>query len=193
MLAPIGSCCSTIVEECCVSQDQISEKSAASVRVVDMVTAGIIFLFGLVVVWDSYRLGSKWGSDGPEAGYFPFYIGAILCVASLINFYAALREKKIEDGGKSFVSRTSFKLVLSVVLPTIVYVAAIGGEPIPGLGIYVASAIFIGVFMLWLGKYGWGKTLGVSIGVPVVFFVMFEIWFTMPLPKGPLEAMLGLN
>jgi len=85
-------------------------------------------------------------------------------------------------------------MVLSVILPSIVYVAAIGGiGPIPGIGIYAASAIFIGVFMLWLGKYGWGKTLGVGIGVPVVFFVMFEIWFKVPLPKGPLEAMLGLN
>lgn len=167
---------------------------AASHRTIDAVTAVVIFAIGAVVAWDSYRIGAKWGSDGPEAGYFPFYIGLILCISSIVNFINALREKSFAEGGESFVSKSSLRMVFSVMIPTIIYVAAIGGVgPIPGVGIYVASVIFIAVFMLWLGKYGWGKTLGVSIGVPVFFFLMFEIWFKVPLPKGPLEAMLGLD
>ncbi len=165
------------------------EKSAASVKTVDAVTAVIIFLIGAVVIWDSYRLGSKWGSDGPEAGYFPFYIGLILCIASLVNFVSAVREK----GSKSFVSVSSLKMILSVIVPTLFYVCLIGGVgPMPALGIYVASTIFISLFMKWLGKYAWPITVAVSVGVPVVFFVLFEIWFKVPLPKGPLEAALGL-
>ena len=165
-------------------------KSAASVKVVDAVTAVVIFILGAVVIWDSSRLGAKWGSDGPEAGYFPFYIGLILCVASVVNFIAALRVEARE----SFVSVPSLKMILSVMIPTIVYVALIGGMgPVPGLGIYVASAIFIALFMKWLGKYPWPITISVSLGVPVVFFLLFEIWFKVPLPKGPLEAALGLN
>jgi len=74
-----------------VSQEQSNERSAASVRTADLVTAALIFTLGAVVVWDSYRLGSKWASDGPESGYFPFYIGLILCISSLINFVNALR------------------------------------------------------------------------------------------------------
>jgi hypothetical protein len=70
----------------------------------------------------------------------------------------------------------------------------IGGVgPVPALGIYVASTIFIALFMKWLGKYAWPMTLGVSVAVPVVFFLLFEVWFKVPLPKGPLEAALGLN
>jgi hypothetical protein len=182
------------MEECRVSHEESNEKSAASVRIVDAVTAVAIFLVGAVVIWDSYRLGSKWGSDGPESGYFPFYIGLILCGASLVNFVNAMREKSAAQGGESFVSVSSLRMIMSVMIPTIIYVSAIGGVgPIPGVGIYVASVIFIAVFMLWLGKYGWGKTIGVSISVPVVFFLMFEIWFKVPLPKGPLEALLGLE
>ena len=60
-------------------------------------------------------------------------------------------------------------------------------------GIYVASTIFIAFFMLWLGKYSWAKSVGVALGVSVVFFLLFEVWFKVPLPKGPLEAALGLN
>ena len=165
------------------------EKSAVSVKVMDAVTAFAIFLFGAVVIWDSARLGAKWGSDGPEAGYFPFYIGLILCIASLVNFVAAIRQK----GGGSFVSLTSLKMILSVIVPTIFYVFLIGGVgPMPALGIYVASTIFIALFMKWLGKYPWPITIAVSVGVPVVFFLLFEVWFKVPLPKGPLEAALGL-
>lgn len=165
------------------------EKSATSVKMVDAITAIVIFLLGALVIWDSWRLGAKWGSDGPEAGYFPFYIGLILCISSVVNFIGAIRDKS----GESFVSTSSLKMILSVMIPTIVYVGLIGGVgPIPALGIYVASALFIILFMKWLGKYKWPITIAVSIGVPVVFFLLFEIWFKVPLPKGPLEAALGL-
>ena len=165
------------------------EKSAASVRTMDAVTAVVIFLLGALVIWDSSRLGAKWGPDGPEAGYFPYYIGLILCLASLVNIVAAVRLK----GDRSFVSTSSLKMILSVMIPTVVYVGLIGGVgPVPALGIYVASAIFIALFMKWLGKYAWPITVAVSLGVPVAFFLLFEIWFKVPLPKGPLEAALGL-
>ncbi len=32
-----------------------------------------------------------------------------------------------------------------------------------------------------------------SIGTSVFFYAIFEIWFLVPLPKGPLEALLGLD
>jgi len=77
--------------------------------------------------------------------------------------------------------------VLSVIIPTAIYVALV-----PTIGIYVASALLIAVFMKWLGRYGWGLVAGVSIGVPIIFFVLFEWWFLVPLPKGPIEDLLGL-
>ena len=165
-------------------------KSAGSVRSVDAVVAAMIFVFGAVVAWDSARMGARWGAEGPQAGYFPFYIGMIICVASIINFVSALRQKD----SRSFVSVDSIKMVFSVLVPTTIYVGLIAGiGSWGGLGIYAASAVFIGFFMKWLGKYAWGKTVAVSIVVPIVFFMMFEIWFKVPLPKGPIEAALGLN
>lgn len=173
-----------------IQEENPQEKSAVSTKTMDFVVAIIFFGLGAVVMWDSSRLGSKWGSDGPEAGYFPFYIGLILCAASLANAARAFMGKDIKE--ISFVSVVSLKMVFSVLLPTIVYVMLIDGiGPIPGLGIYVPSMLFIALFMLWLGKYKWLMTTVVSVSVVVVFFLMFEIWFKVPLPKGPLEAALG--
>jgi putative tricarboxylic transport membrane protein len=155
-------------------------------RSAEIVVAALFFLGGAVVVYDSTRLGAKWGADGPEAGYFPFYIGLIVCLSSAVNFILALLSKR--DREKSFVDVEALKLVLSVLIPASIYVALITWT-----GIYVASTLFIAFFMRWLGKYPWWKLSAVSIGVSVVFFLIFEVWFKVPLPKGPLEAALGLN
>ena len=56
---------------------------------------------------------------------------------------------------------------------------------------YVPAAMLIALFMKWLGKYSWLTVAGVSIGVPIGIFLMFEKWFIVPLPKGPVETMLG--
>jgi hypothetical protein len=29
------------------------------------------------------------------------------------------------------------------------------------------------------------------VGVPLFFFIVFERWFLVPLPKGPIENLLG--
>ena len=151
----------------------------------EIVTAALFLLAGAIVVYDSIRLGAKWAEDGPEAGYFPFYIGLLLGISAVINLVAALIRKG-DDG--AFVKVGQLKLVLSVLVPTAVYVALIGW-----LGIYVASVVFIAFFMRWLGKYDWWKLAAVSIGNSVFFFIIFEVWFKIPLPKGPLEALLRLN
>jgi ABC-type polysaccharide/polyol phosphate export permease len=159
------------------------ERPAATVRTMEMVVALALFVFGLVVIYDSLRLGAKWGSDGPEAGYFPFYIGVLICVSTAVVFFRALGTK----ARNSFVSRDALALVMKMLLPSIVYVVLIAF-----LGIYVASTIYIVFFMVWLGKYSWAKAIAVGLGVSLVFFLMFEVWFKVPLPKGPLEGALGL-
>lgn len=162
--------------------EERDERSAVSRRTMETVTAIGIFVVGAVLMWDSYRIGAGWGDDGPKSGYFPFYIGLILAAASVINLISAWREAAAE----SFVSTVKVRLVLAMLVPSVFYVGAI-----QLLGIYVASAIFIAAFMVWQGKYAVWKAALAGIGVSVVLFFMFEVWFKVPLPKGPIENMLG--
>jgi hypothetical protein len=164
------------------------DKAVGSVRLWEIGVAFCFLVFGSIVVWDSHRLGASWGSDGPQAGYFPFYIGVFILVSSVINLVAALRSGARGDEG--FVEWGQLKLILTVMVPSIIYVAAID-NPWYGLGFYTTSAVFIAFFMKLLGKYSWLKIVLVSVGTMVAFFVMFEIWFSVPLPKGPLEAAFG--
>jgi putative tricarboxylic transport membrane protein len=166
--------------------EQSQDKPAVSRRTMEIAVALIFLVFGLVVCWDTWRLGARWGSDGPQAGYFPFYIGVIIILCSGVTLFKSIAIKAADN--EPFVLRGQLKLVTLVLVPTVVYVGLINW-----LGIYVASTIYIALFMWWLGKYSWVKYVSVSVGVSVAFFLMFEIWFKVPLPKGPLESALGLN
>jgi hypothetical protein len=163
-----------------------NDRSLASERTVDMLVALFFIAFGSLVAWGSWELGASWASDGPEAGYFPFYLGVIIIITSIAILITGMGNKKA--AAKSFVTVHEITQVLKVLVPSIVYVALISF-----LGIYVASTIFIVFFMMWIGKYNILKAFAIGAGVNIAFFLLFEIWFHVPLPKGPLEAVLGLN
>lgn len=163
-----------------------SEKSEHTVttRTMDIIVALLFMGVAGLVMADSWRIGARWASDGPEAGYFPFYVGVIMFIASLGTLGMSIFTKS--PNLSNFVDREQLGSVLKVLVPTIVYVVLINF-----IGIYIASMIFIAFFMWWLGKYSPLVIAPVAIGVPAVLFMMFEIWFLVPLPKGPIETALG--
>ena len=171
-------------------EEHQQDRAVGSTRAWEIGTAIFFLAVGALVVFDSRRLGASWAPDGPQAGYFPFYIGLIICVASLFNLVGAINSR--DKARKAFVYRGQMKGVLTVMIPCTVYVFLIN-NPVFSLGIYEASALFIAAFMRVLGKYGWGKAIAVPIAVMTVFFLMFEVWFKVPLPKGPIENLLGFN
>ena len=151
---------------------------------VELAVAAIIFALGALVAYDSFRLGSGWASDGPQSGYFPFYIGLFICICSAVVFAQGLLRLKTDQ--QVFVTSGRFRQVLVILLPSTIYVLGV-----QFIGIYVSSALFIALFMSLAGKYSWIRSIAVGAGVSVSAFVMFEIWFKIPLPKGPLERLLG--
>jgi hypothetical protein len=154
-----------------------------STRTVEIIVAGVLLAVAAVVIWDSRRLGASWAEDGPQAGYFPFRVGLVLAAASIGNLAVAVLGR---DGRRRFVGREQAGLVLQVLIPAILFVAVVGY-----LGIYVAAALYIGFFMAWLGRYSAARIVPVALLVPLALFLLFEMWFLVPLPKGPLEAAFG--
>jgi len=157
---------------------------ALSERGPELVVALLLMVFAAGVIVDSVRVGIGWAPDGPRSGYFPFYIGLLLFVASATVLIRTLVTWKRPKA--AFAQHEQLASVISVLVPMVIYIVAISF-----LGIYVASAFLIGYFMRRHGKFGWAATVGISIGVPIVFFIVFERWFLVPLVKGPLEQMLG--
>ncbi len=59
------------------------------------------------------------------------------------------------------------------------------------IGLYLAAALYLAFYMRWVGRHPWSLVLSLAIGIPLVTFLVFEKWFLVPMPKGPLEAWLG--
>jgi hypothetical protein len=164
-----------------------AEKAVVSTGTMEAVMAIAFMAFGGLVMYDSVRLGHSWGDSGPEAGYFPFYISVLLLLAGGATLLKTLLSKEErEKNAKPFVTWGRFKSVLALFFPLVIYILAMSY-----IGIYAAAMLFIGLFMRFNGKYGLSKVLPIAIGVPVMVFVLFEMWFLVPLPKGPIEALLG--
>jgi putative tricarboxylic transport membrane protein len=152
-------------------------------RQVEIGVAVATALFGMIAIIGSLQVGITWGVEGPRAGFFPFYVGLVIIISSVVNFIRVFAEV---SPTKVFAEWGQLRSVLSVVIPTAIYVLVL-----PYIGIYLASFLLITLFMKWIGRYPWGLTLAIAACVPLLTFFMFEQWFLVPLPKGPIEDWLG--
>jgi putative tricarboxylic transport membrane protein len=151
-------------------------------RAADLITASILGILGGLVIVDAIRLGVGWGIDGPKAGFFPFWLALIMVVCCAI-IMAQQARKAIRS---AFIDPGKLSPVLKVLWPAILAVALM-----QWLGLYVASALYLGFYMRWVGRHSWAAVISLAFGIPLVTFLIFERWFYVPMPKGPLEAWLG--
>ena len=151
-------------------------------RAAEFVTASVLVLLGGVVLFDAVRLGFGWGPDGPRSGFFPFWLALIMVIVCGVIIAQAARGGQ----GKSFVSREQLGSVLTVLWPAVAFVGLMRF-----VGLYVASALYMGFYMRWVGRHSWVKVVAIALGIPIASFLIFEKWFLVPMPKGPLEHWLG--
>jgi hypothetical protein len=156
----------------------------------EIVTSVAFAAVGAAAIWDSLRLGAGWAPDGPQSGYFPFWIGVLLVLSAAGTLIAATRSGRARGEAAEepapFLSWEQARTVATVFIPTVLYVAAI-----PFTGIYVASAALVAWFMVRLGGFRVTRAIPAGVATALVTFVVFEIWFLVALPKGPIEDFLG--
>jgi putative tricarboxylic transport membrane protein len=151
-------------------------------RTADILTASLLTVLGAIVLAEAIRLGFRWGPDGPQSGFFPFWLAVILIGHSVAVIVRALRRHSVTP----FVTRDQLRSVLTVAAPAAAMVLVT-----QFLGLYVASALYLGFYVRSVGRHSWAIAVGLAVFIPLATFVVFERWFLVPLPKGPLEAWLG--
>jgi hypothetical protein len=152
-------------------------------RVAELGVALAMAAFGGLVVFGSVQVGIGWGAEGPRSGFFPFYVGLIIVAASLYNAARALSIRP----AYVFATYPQLRDVGRVLLPATLYVLLM-----PYFGLYLSSVVLMTWFMAAIGGYRWPYGLALSTGLMVLLFVVFEKWFLVALPKGPVEDFLGL-
>lgn len=150
----------------------------------ELIVAGGTALAGAVTAFGSLELGVGW-DNGPEPGYFPFYIGLLLILASIGN--AVLTIVKMRGSAEIFIEREQVMRLAGFFAPMVAFVAVT-----VFLGLYVGAILYL-FFVAWRqGKYNPVISLLLGIGFAVALYVVFELVFKVPLHKGPLEHMLGI-
>jgi hypothetical protein len=153
-------------------------------RRVDIAVYLMLLAFAALFGFDNWRTGMSWEADGPQAGYFPFYLSVVLGIASL---YGLVYKLLMETGsGETFVTGEQLRRVMQVFVPTLLFCVFM-----QWLGLYVASFILIAGFMGIVGRIAWWKSLTTAFLFSLIMFLTFDIAFDVIMPKGPLEAAFG--
>jgi Tripartite tricarboxylate transporter TctB family len=146
-----------------------------------LMTAGL----GLTAVAGALEFGIGWGDAGPEAGAFPFYIGLLIIAASI----GTIIQTTIGRQGLQsiFLDKEQAKRVGAFFMPILVFV------PVALLlGLYVATALYLTFVMCVQGGYRLIVSAASGLAAAIIFYLVLEVAFQVPLLKGPLEAALGL-
>jgi putative tricarboxylic transport membrane protein len=134
---------------------------------------------GLLVLGDAIRLGFGWGMSGPEAGFFPFYMGLGIVICTFFIVLRGIRILKKEGTGKPLIMKGGMAQILWVLIP------AIGVVLLTELiGLHLATVVYLAFYMGWVGKMHWAKVILLSILVPLVVYILFDKVFLIPLPEG---------
>ena len=159
-------------------------------RPYQVATAAAIIVIAAVAMFDSRAafnpsVGTAPGDVGSR--WYPFWAAAIMAVASLIVVYRSLVTPQPAEG--VFAGRASIIAVLKLAVPMLVYATLIGGiEPgdvtlLPALGFYIATALYLGFFAAYIGRYRWFWIPVIAVSFPLVIFLAFELGFRVGLPK----------
>lgn len=162
-------------------------------------TAVVTAALGVLAIFGAQELGTSWTESGPQAGYFPFYVGLILIAASLgnlaVTLWSARRATRLqgptaappEDAEEPFLDRERLGRILQFLLPMVAFVLIT-----VFLGIYVGAALYI-TYSAWRqGGYRLLVALALGIGFAIALYLIFETAFRVPLLKGPVENLLGI-
>ena len=145
----------------------------------NLIIALMLLVIAGLVIYDSVRLGFRWGASGPESGFFPFWLGVVLLVCTLLVLRKVISDFVKKVPGKRLAPPGAWKPILWVILPALGMVLAT-----ELVGLHIAAALYLGFYMRAIGKTPWVTTLAVSILVPLSMYVAFDKLFMVPLPQG---------
>ena len=142
----------------------------------DAAVTAVALGFGAAAAYESAKL--PFGTvHSPGPGFFPWWTSVIIAALGLILFAQTLTtsaKKEYESGG-----RIAKVLALLAVLALYTFFLDPLGYPL--------CTFLLVLFMLRAtDPQRWTVALGVAAVTAVVSYVVFAVWLSVPLPRGPL-------
>ncbi len=147
--------------------------------------AALLVALAVLVIVDAVRLGFRWGNDGPESGFFPFWLGVVLLVCAVIELSEVLVQRHRHTPSRRLMPPGAWKPIGWVIAPAVGMVVAT-----ELVGLHLAAALYLAFYMRAVGKIRWSTTVAVAVLVPAILYVAFDRLFLVPMPQGLFGAKL---
>jgi putative tricarboxylic transport membrane protein len=148
-------------------------------RKANVAIALLLAAVAILVIVDAVRLGFRWNASGPESGFFPFWLGAILLVCAAVELHAVFSEHRRHEAARRLMPPGAWKPIAWVLAPAAAMVLAT-----ELVGLHLAAALYLAFYMRAVGKIRWSTTVAVTVLVPAVLYVAFDRLFLVPMPQG---------
>ena len=150
-------------------------------RRAEIVTAGVLALFSVYLMWKSSELEIGYvAGEGPGGGAWPFWLSAVMLVCTLVIMANAVRGRTVPARSvEPLLDRYGKRMLVLVGGGILGFVALIDV-----ISMYGAMAVFLLYYLKFLGRHTWRLTLSMTLLVPTIFFFFFEGLMRITLPKG---------
>lgn len=130
----------------------------------------VTLIFGLICLVSAYHLNT--GSlSKPDSGFWPFCVSFTVV---LLSVFVIIKDSKTGTY-EAFTSNT--KKVIYCLLSIIVFVIIF-----KTIGLLVATPALLLFHLRFLGGEPWRLTVILSIGITIVTYALFSVWFNIPFP-----------
>ena len=146
-------------------------------RLAEILMSAFFIIIAGAAIFDANRLGFGYTAWGPEPGFLPFGLAAIMLIMALVILWQGQRMKK---AGSFFMSKEAMISTGYVALTSAIYTAMIAF-----LGVYIAIFLYSLLFTSWLGKCRWYSVIGLTVILTLAIYFGFEWGLKLPLPKSP--------
>ncbi|MEM8648118.1 MAG: tripartite tricarboxylate transporter TctB family protein [Pseudomonadota bacterium] len=150
-------------------------------RLGEIVTAGVLALFSIYLMWKSSELPIGYISGtGPGGGAWPFWLSAIMLLCcGMIAFNWWRGTSPPSQSEEPMLDAYGWRMLALVGGGIIVFVGLVNV-----ISMYGAIAVFLFYYTRALGRHGWGLVLPLSLITPIALFFFFEGAMRITMPTG---------
>jgi len=150
-------------------------------RLGEIVTAGVLALLSIYLMWKSTELEIGYiKGEGPGGGAWPFWLSGIMLVCcGVIAYNWAKRTSPPSQSTEPVLDAFGIKTIVLVFGGILGFVALI-----KIISMYGAMMVFLLYYVGFLGRHKIWVTLSISILTPILFFFFFEALMRITMPKG---------
>ena len=131
-----------------------------------------------IYIWAGIFFVSSLGIEDAGSRMFPQIMCGLSALLSTLFLISCLRGKDVKEGDDpiSFAG-TGRAAVMGAILGGYILLNYL-------TGFYISTVIFLPIGMLYLGQRNWKVIVAISIALPLIIFLFFDLLLGMMMPTG---------